>query len=556
MRLANRFRHGGRAGLLVATALAVGALAGCGGSSSSNGPGTAGTSAKSTMSSSAGCSKSGGTLVVGTEDAPVTLFAFDPRRTLGTLQVSHALHSLLVEVDNDFEVVPGLADSWDVSADKRTYTFRLNPDAKWSDGRPVTSADVAFSFDLWKKAKTNSFMGRIASTRTRGPRTFVVKLKRPFPTLLLNLGNNDNVIEIQPKHVLQGEKDLAKTSQSAKPVGSGPWLLDSWAKGDSIKLKRNPSYYRKGKPCLDSLVFKYLPDANARKIAFESGEVDLLIPYSIALNNLDAYRRDARYQVVEGGLGTAPTDALIFNMKTKPLADVRVRRAIAHAIDRNAYNNLAYFGQGKVAHSSVNSTLTDYYDGSFDAYAKQDVDQAKRLLDEAGFKADGSGKRLSLTLRYPASRPYQVSGAAVIKSQLAKVGISVELRPGDQTSVNDTVFVKHDFDLSLQLRTTGPDPSVFFPLLFGKQGIGGVGFNGGSYTNPALEAAFERLSTAADAAEIKAIWKDIQRLTMEDLPRLPLVEYPNLTLAQAGYESPVVGALSYFGQYTTTSLRR
>jgi peptide/nickel transport system substrate-binding protein len=420
----------------------------------------------------------------------------------------------------------------------------------------VTSADVEFSFELWEKAKTNSFMGRIASTEAPDPRTFVVNLKEPFPTFLLNLGSDDNVVEIQPKHVLEGAKDLAKTSQNADPVSSGPWVLDKWAKGDNIQLKPNPDYYRKGRPCLDSLVFKYLPDANARKIAFESGEVDLLIPYSIPLNNLDAYKQNARYQVVEGGLGSAPTDMLIFNVKTPELADAKVRQAIAYALDREAYNNLAYFGQAKVAHSSVNSTLTDYYDDSFDAYALPNLDKAEQLLDDAGFEADGDGKRFSLTLRYPASRPYEVSGAAVIKSQLAKVGIEVELRPGDQTSVNDLVFVKHDFDLSLQLRTTGPDPGVFAPLLYGKQGIGGVGFNGGSYSSPELEAAFKRLSTASESGEIKQIWSDIQRITMEDLPRLPLVEYPNVTLAQAGYENPVVGALSYFGQYATTSVSR
>jgi peptide/nickel transport system substrate-binding protein len=509
----------------------------------------------STSPGTAGCATTGGTLIVATEDEPPTLVAADVRATLGTLKVSHPLQSMLVELDNEFNPVPGLADNWESTADGLTYTFHLNEAAKWHDGTPVTADDVIYSMNRNKELGLSGVSNNFASVEAPDPKTAVITLAKPNPGLLVDLGNDDNLIEILPNHLLKDVTDFENSDYPKAPVGSGPWVFKEWITGDHIELVRNEDYYRDG-PCLDRLIMKFTPDPNARKVAFENGEIDVLYSYLIPLEELDGYRSNPDFQLIEGGLGTAPTDFLIFNTKSEVFAKKEVRQAIAYAIDRDAINQLAFFGAGKVAKSTMNSTLAQYFTDEFDVYSPANVAKAAELLDAAGLTAGANGDRFNLRMRIRPDRAFEARAADVIKSQLDAIGINVEIIPGDASTTYEAIYTNYDFDLAIQLRTLGPNPLSLFPLVFGEAGIGGVALNGGRYVNADLEALFDDLAGELDPQAQKTQWTDVQRITMDDMPWLPLVEFPNIQLASAKFDNVVTGALDYFGQFATTYERR
>ena len=556
----SRWSAAGRRGWVAVVApILVIVIAGCNVASPSPSPNASGSApvgspGATTPSGTSACATTGGTLIVATEDEPTTLVAQDLRATLGTLKISHPLQSMLVELDNDFNPIPGLADTWESTEDGLTYTFHLNDAAMWHDGTPVTADDVIYSMNRNKELGLSGVTPNFASIEATDAQTVVITLTNPNPGLLVDLGNDDNLIEILPNHLLKDVPDIEESDFPTAPVGSGPWVFKEWVTGDHIELVPNEDYYRDG-PCLDRLIMKFAPDPNARKVAFENGEIDVLYSYLIPLEELEGYASNPDFQLIEGGLGTAPTDFLIFNTKSEVFATKEVRQAVAYAVDRDAINELAFFGAGKVAKSTMNSTLAQYFTDEFDVYAPADTAKAAELLDAAGLTADANGDRFSVRMRIRPDRAFEARAADVIKSQLDAIGINVEIIPADAATTYEAIYTNYDFNLAIQLRTLGPNPLSLFPLVFGKAGIGGVALNGGQYESAELEALFVELAGELDPEAQQEMWNEVQRITMEDMPWLPMVEFPNIQLASARFDNVVTGALDYFGQFATTHER-
>ncbi|MBK7472479.1 MAG: ABC transporter substrate-binding protein [Betaproteobacteria bacterium] len=491
-------------------------------------------------------SKRGGTLILGVEGEPGSLTAHLATDT-AAMMVAYNIFNGLIGLDEKLDPTPDLAEKWSVSPDGKVYTFELAKNAKWHDGKPVTADDAEYSFnEIIAKVhpRAGSWWPNVASAKATGPHTFVITLKAPYaPFLTLVASVLSSGTLILPKHIYVGT-DPKTNPANQKPIGSGPFKFAKWERGSFVELSRNDDYFKAGKPYLDRLVFKIMPDASARLLAFERGEVDFLHWYIVPYDQVAKLRKDARFQLIEKGDAAATNGLLLMNHRNQYLKDVRVRRAIAHAVDRADIAKKALFGEAKVAKSHVGSGLAWIYTDKFD-YAF-DPAKANQLLDEAGFKRGADGKRFALRIHWASGRDYEGRAAEIIKDNLRAVGIDVTVLVLDRPSFIDKVFRNWDFDLANQLFTTGPDPSISVTPRYHTNQIKKAPFvNGMGYTNPEVDKLFDAEFTEVDRTKRAAMWRAIQQHLMADLPALPLFEVPPIHAASAKYRDIVTGSQGY-----------
>ena len=214
----------------------------------------------------------GGTLTMIVQpEPPILVSAINSAAPIGI--VSTKILEGLLTYDYDMNPKPGLAETWKVSADGRSITFNLRNGVKWHDGKDFTAADVQFSMmKVWKELhpRGRSTFAKVTAVETPSPYVVVIRLSEPSPPIMSALGGYEG--QILPKHLYDGT-DIAQNPWNSKPVGTGPFVFKEWQKGNFIQLERNPAYWDKGKPYLDRIVFRIIPDASARAAAFETGEV-------------------------------------------------------------------------------------------------------------------------------------------------------------------------------------------------------------------------------------------------------------------------------------------
>lgn len=495
------------------------------------------------VATAAAAPQRGGTMVIPYEFDPSTLMPITGKASYAS--TFSPLFNRLLWLDSEFKPTPDLAESWDVSPDGLTYTFKLNAKAKWHDGKPVTAADVEFTFNelFAKRSPTRSvWWNKVASAKATDERTFVFTLKEPFAPLPTYLAHPLGYAEIYAKHNLEG-KDVTKLSTSEEAMGTGPFKLKEWVKGTSMTFVRNEDYFKPGKPYLDSLVFRFLPDAASRSLAFEKGEIDYIIPYLVPLENVERYRADQRFAVINGGLGVAAVGFLLMNVDHPVLSKKAVRQAIAHAIDRGAINKLAMSGQSKVATSVLSSQIKPYYNGKYDVYSF-DAAKAGKMLDDAGYKKGADGYRFKVRLANRIGRDHEAKAVEIMKSNLTAVGIDVTVEMLESSVYTPKVMLQRNFDLVLQLLTTGPDPLQGVDFLFDSKNIGVNNANAMGYKNAAVDALFAETTRVSGQKRID-LYDQAQKLIMDDLPALPLYEYPNIALASAKVRDINLGAADY-----------
>ncbi|KAF1021719.1 MAG: Oligopeptide-binding protein AppA [Paracidovorax wautersii] len=212
----------------------------------------------------------GGTLIaVVTPEPPTLVSAFSASAPVAI--VASKLFDGLMRIGADLELVPELAQSWSVAPDGLSITLKLRRDVKWHDGQPFTSADVRYSMlEIWKKIHPHGKVAysNVTDVSTPDPYTAIIRLNAPSPVALFALNNTSS--PVLPRHLYEGT-DLLRNPANVKPVGTGPFRFKEWIRGDRIVLERNPDYWEKGRPYLDGLVFRIIPDAAARSAAFERG---------------------------------------------------------------------------------------------------------------------------------------------------------------------------------------------------------------------------------------------------------------------------------------------
>jgi peptide/nickel transport system substrate-binding protein len=470
----------------------------------------------------------GGTVVQAISADPPTM---NPGITTDTQAWSlmGKLFNGLTYLDGDYRSYPDLAESWDISKDGLTYTFRLRHNVKWHDGQPFTSADVKFSYleVLPKYHPTGRVaFAVIASVDTPDPYTAVVRLKKPFaPFLFMTNLNNGPIL---PRHLLEG-KDIATAEFNQKPVGTGPFRLAEVVKGSHYMLERNPDYFKPGRPYLDRVVLRVMPSPPSRVLAFEKGEVDVL--YSFFLPREQAARMKGMPGIVFKDYMLFPeVITLFFNLKdSKPLGDLKVRQAIAHAIDKSFIADKGYFGLSRPAISPIPSNLAWAHNSKVTVYP-YDPARAQALLDEAGYRGP---ERMGLRLAYDPANSAVNKAAEIVAQQLRAVGINVRQTPMERSLMIEKVFKQYEFDLFIHNYTTYGDPAIGVTRAYDCDNIVPAPFvNVERYCNKKVDELFDRAATATTRAERARHYQAAQEIIARELPTIPLLEYGDTNVAR------------------------
>jgi peptide/nickel transport system substrate-binding protein len=431
----------------------------------------------------------------------------------------------LVRMNGKFGLEPVLATSWNTSPDGRKITFKLRQGVKWHDGKPFTSADVKYSMEKLTPlhARSASVFKNVASIEAPDDFTVVVNLKEPFAPFL-DLLTADNV-GIQPKHVYDGTDPL-KNPANLRPVGTGPFRFDAWQTGQSITFVRNPDYWDKGKPYLDKIVFRIIPDANTRTLALEAGDIDYIPSYDMSTN--DAVRlKKAKGIVVSTGRGVPRVLLLFFNNKKKPFDDPRVRKALLSGLDRqmmltSAYNDLGALGTSSIPRGLqwANNPAVDYMKMfAFDEAA------ANRELDAAGLRRGADGTRFSLRFTYDPAQPGYTEVAEIVRANWQKLGVKVTLEARERNVWLASVYTNKDYDVSMAWYATNGDPALGIDRAYRCEDIRPAAFtNASQYCNPALDELLRKAATALTRDARARYYKVAQEILARDLPTAVLLD--------------------------------
>ena len=444
------------------------------------------------------------------------------------------MYNGLVEIDENGKLVPELAESWTVKSGD--YTFKLRKGVTWHDGRPFTSADVKYTFEdplpKYHARARASLLDAVSRIETPDPQTVIFRFFKPYSAFLQQL----NVTEapILPAHLYSGT-DATRNPFNLKPIGTGPFVFDSYKPGAELRLKANQNYFKKGLPYLDGVVLRVIPDVGNQLIALEAGEVDFLYGVNGAdLSRVKANKSLSTLETLTNPGGSNCIMSMSFNLDKPIFADQRTRQAVLQGLDRKQFLDRILFGQGKVATAPIASGIPF-------AYAKDlkipgfDKAAAAKLLDDAGWKQAGSGTRTSLgvtgvkdgtPLRFRfLSFPTFALYGQLIKAQLGEIGIDVQLETADNAPFADRVFVRRDFDTNVISYCNGTDPEIGVRRMYDSAQIGPVAFsNSSAYRNAAVTKLFEDAATRDEAVVRGAIYRKIQEAVVEDLPYIWLVE--------------------------------
>ena len=403
-----------------------------------------------------------------------------------------------------------LADSFEISDDQLTYTFKL-ADAKWHDGEPFTSADVAFTVGLAKNDKTGSVLtarlGAVASVETPDERTAVIKLSQPTASMLDTLAK----LMMLPKHALASipPEELAKNAWwSTTPIGTGPFKFSRYVTDQYVEVVANPDF-RGGQPEAARLINRYFKDPAAAIAALRAGEIQFTYVES---NDVSTFANDAAFRVIEGP--SYVVNYIGFNQEVPLWKDLRVRQAFMHAINRDAIIQSLYGGAAKAANCvyAVDQLVPD----GIESYA-YDPKKAKALLEEAGW-AELNGDRPITILTYYAS-PLATNVLAAMQAMLAQVGVNIVPRAVDTPTYNSIVYGKNygDFPLIYAGLQDGPDPSNINIGLNEKQ-IPPAGANIMRVRMPEVTAALDAALAVTDPSARDAAFQDVCKVTNANLP--------------------------------------
>jgi peptide/nickel transport system substrate-binding protein len=355
-------------------------------------------------------SATGGTLVAAIGGDPDQL---DPHTTTSSFAftVLENVYDTLVQPGDDLTPEPALAESWETSDDLLTWTFTLREGVTFHDGSPLTASDVVASFERIAEEGANAFrLGAVEAYEAPDDRTVVMELNRPAPNLLDQIGAFKGMA-IAPAAAIEAG------TLGDEPIGTGPFSFVSFTPGDSVVLEANSDYWGEG-PFLDGVEFRVIPDESVKLTNLETGEVDWID--SVPPQQLDQLAEDD--SIVLGRVAGNDYWYMALNNAREPFDDPNVRRAIAFALDIDTITEAAKFDAATPNETAIPETSFWYLD--YAPYG-QDLDEAQRLLDEAGVSD------LTIDLMVTNEFPETVTSAQVIASQLAEVGISVEIRTED-----------------------------------------------------------------------------------------------------------------------------
>jgi peptide/nickel transport system substrate-binding protein len=433
-----------------------------------------------------------GTLRVALPSNPNTL---DPAKTkIGEEYIINFLvYSGLTELDPNGNAKPDLAESWTASEDQKTWTFKLRKGVKFHDGREFDSEDAKATFARVMDRATGSTarvnFDIVSSIDTPDKYTVVFTLKIPYAGFAEILG--DRQTRIVPKDKID--------TISNNPVGTGPFQLVEFKPGDRIELKKNPNYYVAGTPKLAGIVFRIMPETAARIAAIDTGAIDLA--WDLPPEIIDQLKSNKR--VVVDSVPTSSWDGLIMNAARKPFDDVRVRKAVALAIDKKALVELSLFGNGTPTHTMIPPS-SPYFNDTIES--KVDIAQAKKLLADAGHP-----NGFETILYVPSGRPTRERIGVGAAEMLKAIGIKVELQrvpwdkfvkdiEGKEAFYTDGFYSRPTLDTSIYpwYHSTGSWNSTLW-----------------NYKNTEVDKVLDAARSAKTDAERSKFYKEFQQLAID-----------------------------------------
>jgi peptide/nickel transport system substrate-binding protein len=460
----------------------------------------------------------------------------------------------LVQFDEQFQPRPYLAKKWEVSPDGKTYTFHLEEGATFHDGKPITSEDVAFSLET---VKANHPFGiamfravdRIDTTKSH---TVVFHLNHPYPAFMAAM--HPLLLPVIPKHIYGGP-EIRKNPANQKPVGSGPFKFVEWKRGQHIILERNDKFFRKGRPYLDRIILEFIPDSNARTVAMETGATHL-VPFSY-LPGDDALRlaKLPQFFMTQKGyeaIGSRTWFAV--NLRKSPLNDKKVRKAIAHALDREFLVKEIFLGFGKAATAPFHHA-GPFHHGKLPQY-ELNMNKANQLLDEAGFKRKADGTRFSLNIDWIPSPVYQ-SVCEYTREQLKKVGINAILRASPDFPGWASKISAWDFDLNFDSVFDYPDPVIGIERMYISKNIKNlIWTNTMGYNNPEVDRLFAEAQVEQNFTKRKDLYHKAQEILMDELPLIWVQEGGFFTIFNKEFDGIPMDVWGVLNPLDTVSWRK
>ncbi|QWG16757.1 ABC transporter substrate-binding protein [Bradyrhizobium sediminis] len=439
----------------------------------------------------------------------------------GVYIISGKIQENLVDLDANGKPVGVLAESWEASPDGKTVTFKLRKGVTWHDGKPFTSADVEFTaMQMWKKILNygSTLQLFLTAVDTPDPQTAIFRYERPMPLNLL-LRALPDLGYISAKHLYESG-DIRQNPTNLAPVGTGPFKFVKYERGQYVIADRNPDYWRPNAPYLDRIVWRVITDRAAAAAQMEAGELHYSPFSGLTISDLARLAKDKRFVVsTKGNEGNARTNTLEFNFRRKELSDIRVRRAIAHAINvpffiDNFLGDFAKLGTGPIP-----STSTDFYPGANTPQYPYDKAKAAALLDEAGYKSGAGGTRFSLRL-LPAPWGEDISlWSTFIQQSLSEVGITVEIVRNDGGGFLKQVYGEHAFDLATGWHQYRNDPAVSTTVWYRSgQPKGAPWTNQWGWEDKTVDKTIDDAATEIDPVKRKALYAEFVKEVNTELP--------------------------------------
>lgn len=475
------------------------------------------------------CPTTGGTFITAITDDPVSLNGIYANDGASVSVLSFIFNPLTLGGENwGTEITGDLAESWEVSDDGLTWTFHLHQGVLWQDGEELTADDVVYTFQTIQTSESDIAPFRPRFMQGDEPIQFeatdkytvVATLSAPNASLFTDIS-----VPIVPKHALEGQ-DLREGPFNRAPIGSGPFKVVEWNTAESIVLEANENYFR-GRPCIDRLIFRIIPDEQAQVAALQTGEVDFLP--NVPGASVGVFENNPDYTI-----SIAEQDSLFqmfFNLENPMYQDVRVRQALMTAIDRQAVVDTVRQGYGVVHNSHFDHVVPFYQQDKLGGYDYDPV-RAGELLDEAGIKdTDGDGFRdkdgepwvVKIVSFAGGFRDYS-DYAVVVQAFWEDIGIQTELELRDLATMVEQIYQERIVDKPFDIMTSGwsvigPEPNSYANFYMWTDALGP---NIENYRNEEVNSLFEQARVESDFDARMAMYEQIEAILWEELPTLPL----------------------------------
>ncbi|WP_198144943.1 ABC transporter substrate-binding protein [Pseudorhodobacter aquimaris] len=473
----------------------------------------------------------GGRLVIASDSEPRNL---NPAMVAsnGVFFIASKIVEPLAELGYD-GMKPLLATSWHGSDDGKTLTFKLREGVTWHDGQPFTAADVAFSaMEVWKPLQNlgRAIFVNLEAVETPDDHTAIFRFSQPTPVQLIQ-NALPVVTSVLPKHLYEGS-DIKENPLNLAPVGTGPFKFAEHRPGQYYRLTKNDAYWNAGEPNIDELIYRVLPDRAAAANSLEAGEIGLAAFSMVPLVELDRIGQIDGLEVITKGYEALTYQLIVeINHRREHMANLKVRQAIAHAIDKQFVIDAIFLGYAAAATGPVPANAPEFYTPKVTQY-DFDLDKANALLDEAGYPKDASGVRFSLDL-LPA--PYfseTKQFGDYLRQALIKIGIEARIVANDSAGHQKAVYTDHDFDLAIAPTVFRGDPAISTTVLVRSGLPAGVSFsNQGGYANPQADALIDKAAVTLDTDKRTALYKEFQQLVAADLPLINVADWSFTSVA-------------------------